>query len=113
MLKKTLAVAALLMIAPLMAQQTTATLLGTVADPAGAAVPNAIVRAQNLATNAVREASTDSAGRYSLTFLAAGDYRVTITKEGFQAYQVNKIVLQVDQAARVNVNLKLGNVTDT
>ena len=45
--------------------------------------------------------------------MAAGDYKVTITKEGFQAYQLNRVVLQVDQSARIDVNLKIGNVTDT
>ena len=117
MLKKYLAAAlaavALFTVAPVSAQQTTGSLLGTVADTAGAAVPSATVRVINLATNAAREATTDSAGTYSLPFLAAGTYRVTVTKEGFQVYQVNNVVLQVDQAARIDVNLRLGNVSDT
>ena len=115
MLKKLVSAFAVLClsVAPVAAQQTTATLLGTVADPAGAAVPSAMVRAVNLATNAAREVGTDAAGSYSLSYLAAGDYRLTITKEGFQVYQVSKIVLQLDQAARIDVTLRLGSVAET
>ena len=116
MLKKSLAVAlaaAFLCVAPALAQQTTGSLLGTVADPGGAAVPNATVRVVNLATNAVREATSDAAGTYSIPFLTASTYRVAVTKEGFQVYQVNNVVLQVDQAARIDVTLRLGNVSET
>ena len=105
--------ATLFTVAPLPAQQNTGSLLGTVTDPVGGTIPNATIRAINLATNAVREASSDGAGTYSLPFLTAGNYRVTVTKEGFQAYQVNNVVLQVDQSARIDVTMRLGNVSDT
>src|SRR5947208_2499316 len=46
------------------AQQTTATLLGTVTDASGAAVPGVTVQASNLGTNVVREATSDAGGSY-------------------------------------------------
>lgn len=99
--------------APLLAQQTTGTLLGTVVDSSGAAVPNVTIRVLNLATNAQRETATDSGGTYSLPFLAAGNYKITASKDGFQAQQVSDIVLQVDQSARINFTLKVGSVNET
>src|SRR2546426_1151578 len=65
------------------AQQTTATLLGTVTDASGAAVPGVTVQASNLGTNVVREATSDAGGSYSIPNLPPGNYRVRATKEGF------------------------------
>ena len=57
---------------PGLAQETTATLLGTVTDPSGALMPNVTVRVTNLATNITRETKSDASGTYSLPFLPAG-----------------------------------------
>src|SRR5882762_2717364 len=82
---------------PMRAQQTSATLLGTVVDPSGAAVPGVTVRASNLATNIKREATTDQAGNYSIPYLPAGNYHLSLTHEGFQAQQIASVTLQVEQ----------------
>ncbi len=98
---------------PVQGQQTTATLLGSVLDPSGAAVTGVTVRALNLATNSARETTTDQAGNYSIPFLAAGNYRVTATGQGFQPQQIESLTLQVEQSGRVDFALKVGNVTET
>src|SRR5258706_10749130 len=85
---------------PLAAQQTSATLLGTVVDPSGAAVPGVTVTASNIATNIKRETKTDQAGNYSLPYLPAGNYQVNVSHEGFQAQKLDNVTLQVEQAAR-------------
>ena len=95
------------------AQQTTATLLGTVVDPSGAAVGGVAVRAINLATNIAREATTDQAGNYSIPFLTAGKYRLTAALEGFQAQKVESVEVQVGQSARADFTLKVGSITDS
>src|SRR5712692_4251591 len=95
------------------AQQTTATLLGTVTDPSGAAVPGVAVQASNLGTNVVREATSDAGGAYSIPNLPPGNYRVRAANEGFQAARVESVTLQVEQAARLDLKLEVGNVTDT
>src|SRR5260370_3020304 len=95
------------------AQQTTATLLGTVTDSSGAAVPGAKLRVANLATNVRREAESDADGTSSIPYLAAGNYQVTISKEGFQAQQIDNVTLQVDQTARLDFSMRVGNVTET
>src|SRR5262245_44933068 len=64
------------------AQQTSATLVGTLTDANGAVVPNAQIKVTNLATGSGREAASDGAGNYSFSFLPAGDYELTITAAG-------------------------------
>jgi len=95
------------------AQQTTATLLGTVTDSSGAAVAGVSVKASNLATNFTRESVSDASGTYSIRSLPAGSYKVTASHAGFQAQQIDNITLQVEQSARVDINLKVGNVSET
>ena len=103
----------LLAAASLQAQQTAATLVGTVNDATGATVPDAVVRVTNLSTNTTRETKTDPAGSYSMPFLPAGDYTVTASMTGFQAARVERVTLQVQQTARVDFVLKVGEVTET
>jgi hypothetical protein len=99
--------------APLCAQQTTATVLGTVTDSSGAAVPGVAIQASSLATNVNREALTDSSGSYSLPNLPPGAYRISATKTGFQASRVENVTLQVEQVARVDIKLQVGSITET
>ena len=95
------------------AQQTTATLTGTVTDPVGAVVADVTITATNLATNAVRETLTGDTGSYTLPFLPAGDYSVTAVAPGFQKQKIDRITLQVQQTARVDVQLRIGDVAET
>jgi hypothetical protein len=112
---RALAIAAILLstLTPAGAQQTTATLLGTVTDASGAAMPNVAVKAVNLATNIARESTTDADGTYSMPYLPAGEYRVTATQAGFQVQQVNTVTLQVEQTARVDFAMKVGSISET
>jgi hypothetical protein len=95
------------------AQETTATLLGNTTDSTGAILPNVTVRAMNLATNTARETKSDASGTYSLPFLPAGDYTVTAALTGFQAQKIDRITLQVQQSARVDFQLKVGDVNES
>jgi hypothetical protein len=94
-------------------QQTTASLLGTVHDSSGAAMVGVTIKATSRATGTTREAQTDTSGSYSIPYLPAADYRVAVAHPGFQAQQVESVTLQVDQAARVDFVLKVGNVSET
>src|SRR5260370_6643939 len=98
---------------PVCAQQTTATLLGTVSDASGASVPGVAVKAVNLATNVTRETVSDDGGAYSLPNLPPGNYRITATKSGFQASRVDNVTLQVEQVARLDLKLEVGSVNET
>ena len=95
------------------AQQTTATVTGTVTDPTGALVPGVTITVTNLATNGVRETKSDETGSYTLPFLPAGEYSVTAGAPGFQTQKIDRVTLQVQQTARVDLQLRVGDVAET
>src|SRR5436190_19355428 len=98
--------------ASLFAQQTTATLTGTISDPSGAQLPGANVKATSKTTNQSRESVTDASGNYTIPFLTAGEYTVSATATGFQGQSVTSVTLQVSQTLRQDFQLKVGDVTE-
>lgn len=94
-------------------QATTASLVGTVHDSSGAVVSQAKVEAKAVATNQVRDISTDNEGNYILTNLPVGQYQVSVSAQGFRTEVSEGIVLQVGQRARLDVTLQAGNVVET
>src|SRR6267154_3297375 len=73
-------------------QTTTGTLLGTVADPADAAVPAAQVELRNLATGAVITTTTGAEGIFRFNSLVPAIYNLTIkSAAGFKTYQQSSI----------------------
>ncbi len=100
-------------LAQLGAQVTSATILGTVTDSSGAVVAKALVEAKAVATNLSRTTTTDAEGNYTLTSLPVGEYEVTISAAGFRKEVQRGITIQVQQRARLDVVLQLGNVTET
>lgn len=95
------------------AQQITGTVTGIATDPSGAVLAGVKVQLKNLQTNATRDVETDGSGSYSIPFLPAASYSLSATASGFQTHQVEKFVLQVGQTARLDIPLKLGDVTQT
>jgi hypothetical protein len=105
----TLALAAL----PCFGQAVTAKLVGTVADPSGAIVPDAKVTVRNQQTNQARTAVTDSLGNYEFPFLPGGVYALAVEARGFQKAEVSSFQLNVDQVARVDVQLAVGTAAES
>ncbi len=94
-------------------QVTTGTILGTVTDPTGAAVAAARVTITNLQQGTTATRETDALGNYLVPFLIPGVYRVEVTATGFRRVDRSNVSLQVDQRARVDVTLTVGDVTET
>jgi outer membrane receptor protein involved in Fe transport len=109
------AVIALLLAVPAMveAQVTTATIVGNVTDSGGANVTGAQVTARNVETGLIRNTLSGDEGAYRLEFLPVGKYSIEVSYTGFKKALLNDIVLQVNDTARVDVALSVGQVTET
>ncbi len=99
--------------APSLYAQATAQLAGVVTDNTGAVTPGAEVIATNTGTGVERRATTNDQGTYTLPFLAPGDYRITVQKQGFQKLNRDNVRLEVNQTARVDFSLSVGSVNET
>jgi hypothetical protein len=97
---------------PSVAQITTATVIGTVTDSSGAAVPSAEVTIVNAGTNQSRTVESNSTGQYRFELLPIGDYVLDVTATGFKKYVQKGIVLTVNEAATVDLTLTVGSVSD-
>jgi Carboxypeptidase regulatory-like domain len=92
----------------LAAQGTTATILGTVADPSGGAIAEAAVVVRNVGTGNTQSATTDTQGRYSVANLEIGDYEVEVSKTGFTTVVHKAITLTVGNQSVVDFTLPVG-----
>ncbi|MDX2178464.1 MAG: TonB-dependent receptor [Bryobacteraceae bacterium] len=99
--------------AGILAQTSTGTIVGTVLDTAQAVVPEASVTVTNTGTNEISRAVTGAAGTYIVPLLKPGSYRVEVTAPGFKKFRQDGIVLQVQQQARVDVALQVGDVAES
>ena len=70
----------LLLAAPVLAQITTADLVGRVTDTSGGVLPGATVTITNEATRDVRVATTGDGGDYVFNLLPIGSYTVAVAR---------------------------------
>ena len=94
------------------AQTDTATMTGIVHDSSGAAVPGARIVARNIMTNIERATLSSGEGTYSIPLLNVGTYQITAEKEGFKSEVHSGIVLEVDQKARIDFTLQVGETRE-
>jgi hypothetical protein len=84
---------------------------GTVVDTSHAAVPGATVTATNVATGIETVRQTTAAGVYTLTPLSPGEYRVTVSLDGFRTLVRQGIIVDALSVFGLNVILEVGGVT--
>jgi hypothetical protein len=70
---------------PVVAQDATGRIAGTVTDPSGAIVPGATVIVKNTGTGIIRQTTTDKQGYYQVLELPIGRYSVAAEATGFLA----------------------------
>src|SRR5215831_11661694 len=97
----------------LRAQAVSGTILGTVQDSSGAAVPGASVTIVNSETGLTRSVTSDSAGEYNVPSLPPGIYNVSGEMKGFKKVSIAGVRLNVDQKARVDLKLDVGDITES
>ncbi len=95
------------------AQQTTGTILGIVRDNSGSVVAGVKITILETSKGTAQATSTDDSGSYSAPFLNPGVYSVAAEMAAFKRQVRDGIVLQVDQKARIDFTLEVGQVTET
>ena len=99
--------------APVDAQVTFGSVLGTVSDPSGATVAGATVKLTNSGTNETRSLQTGSGGTFAFPNLSAGQYQVEIEATGFKRFTEDGVQVQVGVATRVDASLQIGSVAQS
>ena len=94
------------------AQEVTATITGTVTDPSGGAVAGATVTAKLVERGLSYTAVTNDSGIYRIAQLPVGSYGLKVEKPGFASVEYPAFVLTLNQVARVDVGMKMGQVNE-
>jgi Carboxypeptidase regulatory-like domain len=97
---------------PALCQNSTGRIIGMVTDQQGAAVAGAKVTVANAGTNVQRNTVTDNAGSYQVLDLPIGMYVVTVEMKGFTKAETQPRELDINQALRVDVPMKVGGTTE-
>jgi outer membrane receptor protein involved in Fe transport len=112
-MRKLLQISIFLFAARLPAQVASATLLGEIRDETGGLVSGVTVTAHQNTTGFVRTAVTNQQGAYRLDELLPGAYTVTAEKSGFRSLESKDVALEVNQKARLDMILKVGEERDS
>lgn len=96
---------------PARAQNIFGTIVGTVTDPTGAVMPGAKVTLTNLGTSVKRNVETDNQGNYQALSLPRGEYKIDVDRDGFKHYSRSPIDVVVNQQARVDVIMQVGEAS--
>ena len=92
------------------AQGTGAQIEGIVSDATGLPLPNAKITLSEVRTGLSRTSVTTAAGTFLFPGLNPGQYQLAVEAQGFTT-DVRGLTLEVNQALRADVSLKVGQVT--
>jgi hypothetical protein len=87
--------------------------VGTVTDPQGAAVPNAKVTVTNQRKGTTDTATTNQDGNYSVTHLVPDTYSIKVEAPGFKVSEQQDVIVQADAASRVDLQFQVGGASET
>jgi hypothetical protein len=95
------------------AQTTVGSVVGTVTDSSGAAVPDTQVVLTNLGTNDKRTEATNAQGFYQFVNVPPASYSVTVEKTGFKRVVQSPVTVLTGTPSQINLTLQLGAVDQT
>ena len=87
-------------------------IIGTVTDPSGAAVPNAKITVLNQRKGTSDQATTNESGNYTVTHLIPDVYEVRIEAPGFKTIDFKNVALSADTDQRVDGQFAVGSATE-
>jgi hypothetical protein len=93
-------------------QEVTATITGTATDPSGAAIAGAKVTAKSVERGITYTAETNESGLYRISQLPVGSYELKVEKTGFSSLAYPAFVLTLNQVARIDMTLKVGQLAE-
>ena len=91
-------------------QQVMAAITGKVVDGSGAPVPDTKVTATDTERGSVWTGTTNADGVYDMPQVPIGTYNIKVEHTGFQSAQQANITLVLNQVARLDFQLKVGDV---
>ncbi|MBI1787082.1 MAG: TonB-dependent receptor [Acidobacteria bacterium] len=118
-MKKTLLAVGLCLLAGLgdperaSAQAVYGSIVGSITDASGAAIPGAKVTITDTGRDVTNVAASNDSGYFTQRFLIVGRYRVRVEAAGFQTFVQDNIGVSVDTETRVDVRMQVGEVTQT
>jgi hypothetical protein len=95
------------------AQYEDGSLIGSIHDATGAAVPNAAVTVTNINTGNVVHVTTNGSGDYEIPSLRVGVYNIEATAPSFAPAEAKNITVSVAGRQRIDLTLKVGNADAT
>jgi hypothetical protein len=94
--------------APVLAQDATGKIVGTVTDPQSALVPGVEIVVTNTGTGVSYPTMTDRQGYYQVLALPIGNYTVRAVREGFRELTTTAYKLLINQALRIDLQMEVG-----
>ena len=91
----------------------TATIVGAVTDPSGAAIAGAVIELVDQSSHQTRRQTASQEGQYTITSVLPGGYRISATAPGFRQSVVATMTVDVAKSYVLNFSLEVGAVTDS
>lgn len=108
-----LLMAVLLSIAPgVLAQTTSTTILGVIADSTGAVINGAKVTVTNTSTRVSREVVTSTTGDFTFPLVDVGIYDVTVDAQGFKTEIRRNVIVNINEKVRVDFAMQVGAASE-
>jgi Carboxypeptidase regulatory-like domain/TonB-dependent Receptor Plug Domain len=95
------------------AQEVSAGVTGRVTDPSNSAIINAAVTAKDLDRGTVWTTKTNDEGIYAFPRIPSGEYTVRVEAQGFKAFVQERLHLDVNERARLDVPMQVGALTES
>jgi hypothetical protein len=105
-------IAAVLFLMPSSAYAQNGSISGQARDASGAALPGVTVEVTGPQLIGTRSTVTDDNGRYQITALPAGTYKITFTLQGFATTTRDNVSVTTDFAANVVADMKVGDIKE-